>query len=73
MIFILKRVGYKINKKINEVDFYKDRDAQIEAIDRTFRAAQNPVINHNQNIFTKDGSMLLPTIYTKRSISYIIF
>jgi hypothetical protein len=37
------RVGYSIKKKITDVDFYKDRDAQIEAIDRTFQAAQIPV------------------------------
>ncbi len=31
---------------MTEVDFYKDRDAQIEAIDRTFQAAQIPVNIH---------------------------
>ena len=38
-----KRVGYTIKRKIKEIDFYKDRESQIEAIEKSFIAAKKPV------------------------------
>ena len=45
MRFFYCRVGYSIKKKlqINE-DFYKDRESQIAAIEKSFDAAKKTVI-----------------------------
>jgi len=40
------KVGFSIKRKITEVDFYKDRDAQVAAINKTFQLANIPVEKH---------------------------
>lgn len=41
--FNFSRVGYSIKRKISQLDFYKDRDSQIRAIEKSFEAAKKPV------------------------------
>ena len=40
------RVGYNVKKKMKEEALYLDRDSQIVAINKTFEAAQKPIIEH---------------------------
>lgn len=37
------KVGYSIKRKLSQIDFYKDRDSQIKAIEKSFEAAKLPV------------------------------
>jgi len=43
------KVGYNVQKrkKVDNVDLYKDRDSQIEAIEASFEAAKKPITAHN--------------------------
>lgn len=45
------KVGYNAQKrkKINNVDLYKDRDSQIEAIEASFEAAKKSITHHETN------------------------
>lgn len=45
------KVGYKIKKGIPEDYFYKDRDSQIKAIERTFEKSKEQITKH----YTKPG------------------
>ncbi|XP_055957330.1 RNA polymerase II-associated factor 1 homolog [Patella vulgata] len=40
------RVGFKIKQKMKEDDMYKDRDSQIEAIEKTFEKAKGEITQH---------------------------
>ena len=40
-------MGYTIKNKLKDVNFYKDRDNQIEAIENLFEAVKKPVTNLN--------------------------
>lgn len=42
-VLCLYRVGYNIKKGITEDYFYKDKDSQIAAIEKTFEKAKEPV------------------------------
>ena len=42
-IDVYYRVGYNIKKAITEDFFYKDKDSQIAAIEKTFNKAKEPV------------------------------
>lgn len=56
------KVGFSIKKKITEVDFYKDRDAQMEAIDKTFEAIKIPIEKHysKTNVFPVAEMQIFP-------------
>jgi len=41
--FPVSRVGYNIKKAITEEFFYKDRESQITAIEKTFAKAKEEV------------------------------
>lgn len=43
MQFVYARVGFNIKKGITEEDFYKDKDSQIAAIEKTFEKAKDNV------------------------------
>ena len=43
MFFAHFRVGFNVKKYFKEEHLYKDRDSQIEAIEKTFEAAKIPV------------------------------
>ncbi|WAR20309.1 PAF1-like protein [Mya arenaria] len=51
-----KRVGYNIKKAITEDNFYKDRESQIAAIEKTFQKAKEELWKHPfaQVIFDSD-------------------
>eukprot|EP00794_Sanderia_malayensis_P019876 gene19876-21817_t len=44
-----KRVGFNVKKKMKGHDLYKDRDAQIVAIEGSFDAAKKPITTHHTN------------------------
>ena len=37
------KLGSSIKRKLSQIDFYKDRDSQIKAIEKSFDAAKQPV------------------------------
>ena len=39
-------IGYTVRKKMNVEELYMDRDAQIEAIEQTFRDAEKEITHH---------------------------
>lgn len=44
------KVGYSTKKKVKgQIDLYKDRDSQIEAIEASFDAAKKPITRHETN------------------------
>ena len=47
----MNRVGYSIKRKLSQLDFYKDKESQIEAIEKSFEAAKQPITKH----FSKQG------------------
>jgi len=54
------KVGYNAQKrkKINNVDLYKDRDSQIEAIEASFEAAKKTITHHETNKRVKPVEIL---------------
>jgi len=54
------KVGYNVQKrkKINNVDLYKDRDSQIEAIEASFEAAKKTITHHETNKKVKPVEIL---------------
>ncbi|XP_052107195.1 RNA polymerase II-associated factor 1 homolog [Mytilus californianus] len=41
-----RRVGFKIKQIMKDEDVYKDRESQIEAIEKTFEGAKEPITKH---------------------------
>ena len=68
-------MGYTIKKKINEIDFYKDRDSQIEAIQRSFEAAKQPVERHYRkpNVYPVQELFIYPDFDVKLIITFFNF
>ena len=49
-IFLVFRVGYNIKKAITEENFYKDRESQVNAIEKTFAKAKEKVTHVCQDL-----------------------
>jgi hypothetical protein len=43
LFLFISRIGYSLKRKISQFDFYKDRDSQIRAIEKSFETAKQPV------------------------------
>jgi hypothetical protein len=50
LIWVCYRVGYNIKKGITEDFFYKDKDSQIAAIEKTFDKTKEPVSTMQSDI-----------------------
>ncbi len=44
------KLGSSIKRKLSQIDFYKDRESQIKAIEKSFDAAKQPVNTFERNI-----------------------
>jgi len=44
-----KQIGFTVKKKLQGVDLYKDRAAQLQAIEGSFEAAKKPITRHHTN------------------------
>jgi len=53
------RLGYNIKKAFKEEELYKDRESQIQAINRTFEDVQKPVTEH----YSKPGVFATQEMY----------
>ncbi|XP_014677153.1 PREDICTED: RNA polymerase II-associated factor 1 homolog [Priapulus caudatus] len=40
------KIGYSVRKKFKEDDMYKDRESQLQAIDKSFEQANEPIAKH---------------------------